>query len=40
MALSLLMLFASNSLLAAGAFRAIRERNLHIPDDVALVGLT
>jgi len=31
-------IFASNSLLAAGAFRAIRERNLHIPDDVALVG--
>ena len=31
-------LFTSNSLLAAGAFRAIRERNYRIPHDVALVG--
>lgn len=30
-------LLASNSLLAAGALQAIRERNLAIPDDVALV---
>jgi LacI family fructose operon transcriptional repressor len=30
-------LLATNSLLAAGALQAIRERNLAIPDDVALV---
>jgi LacI family fructose operon transcriptional repressor len=31
-------IFASNSLLSAGALQAIRERRLVIPDDVALVG--
>jgi LacI family fructose operon transcriptional repressor len=31
-------LFAVNSLLAAGALQAIRERNLTIPDDIALVA--
>lgn len=31
-------IFTSNSLLAAGALQAIRERGLAIPDDVALVG--
>lgn len=30
-------LFTINSLLAAGALQAIRERNLTIPDDIALV---
>lgn len=30
-------LFTTNSLLAAGALQAIRERNLTIPDDIALV---
>ena len=30
-------LFTVNSLLAAGALQAIRERNLTIPDDMALV---
>lgn len=30
-------IFTSNSLLAAGALEAIRERNLTIPDDIALV---
>ena len=30
-------LFTINSLLAAGALQAIRERNLSIPDDIALV---
>ncbi len=30
-------LLATNSLLAAGALEAIRERNLTIPDDIALV---
>jgi LacI family fructose operon transcriptional repressor len=30
-------LFTTNSLLAVGALQAIRERNLTIPDDVALV---
>ena len=30
--------FTSNSLLMAGALQAIRERQLAIPDDVALVG--
>ena len=30
-------LFTTNSLLAAGALQAIRERNLTIPDDLALV---
>jgi len=30
-------LFTVNSLLAAGALQAIRERNLSIPDDIALV---
>ncbi len=30
--------FATNSLLAAGVLQAIRERNLTIPDDVALVS--
>jgi LacI family transcriptional regulator, fructose operon transcriptional repressor len=30
--------FMSNSLLMAGALQAIRDRNLTIPDDVALVG--
>ena len=30
-------LFTVNSLLAAGALQAIRERNLAIPDDIALV---
>jgi LacI family fructose operon transcriptional repressor len=30
--------FTSNSLLTAGALQAIRERNLTIPHDVALVG--
>lgn len=29
--------FTVNSMLAAGALQAIRERNLHIPDDIALV---
>lgn len=31
-------IMAGNSLLAAGALQAIRERQLRIPDDVALVG--
>lgn len=31
-------IFTSNSLLTAGAFQAIRYRNLKVPDDVALVG--
>ncbi len=31
-------LLATNSLLAAGALQAIRERNLTIPDDIALVA--
>ena len=31
-------IFTSNSLLTAGAFRAIRDSNLSIPNDVALVG--
>lgn len=31
-------IFTSNSLLTVGAFRAIRDGNLKIPDDVALVG--
>ncbi len=30
-------IFTTNSLLAAGALQAIRERNLTIPDDIALV---
>ena len=30
-------LFTVNSLIAEGALRAIRERNLSIPDDIALV---
>jgi LacI family fructose operon transcriptional repressor len=30
-------LFTTNSLLAAGAFQAIRERHLTIPDEIALV---
>jgi LacI family fructose operon transcriptional repressor len=30
-------LFTANSLIAEGALRAIRERNLTIPDDIALV---
>jgi LacI family fructose operon transcriptional repressor len=30
-------LFTANSLIAAGALQAIRERNLNIPDDIALV---
>jgi LacI family fructose operon transcriptional repressor len=30
-------IFATNSLLAAGALQAIRERKLSIPDDIALV---
>ena len=30
-------LFTVNSLLAVGALQAIRERNLIIPDDIALV---
>src|SRR5438067_13447071 len=29
--------FTTNSLLAAGVLQAIRERNLTIPDDIALV---
>src|SRR5438067_13237911 len=29
--------FTTNSLLAAGALQAIRERNLTLPDDIALV---
>ncbi len=31
-------LFTTNSLLAAGALQAIRERNLGIPDEIALVA--
>ena len=31
-------ILATNSLLSAGALEAIRERNLAIPDDIALVG--
>jgi LacI family fructose operon transcriptional repressor len=31
-------LFTTNSLIAAGALQAIRERNLTIPDDIALVS--
>ncbi len=31
-------IFTSNSLLTAGAFQAIRDRRLKVPDDVALVG--
>jgi LacI family transcriptional regulator, fructose operon transcriptional repressor len=31
-------IFTSNSLLTAGAFQAIRDRTLKVPDDVALVG--
>ena len=31
-------IFTSNSLLTAGAFQAIRDRKLRVPDDVALVG--
>ncbi|MCA9979432.1 MAG: LacI family DNA-binding transcriptional regulator [Anaerolineales bacterium] len=31
-------LFTTNSLLTAGALMAIRERQLHIPQDIALVG--
>ncbi|MFL5704400.1 MAG: substrate-binding domain-containing protein, partial [Ktedonobacteraceae bacterium] len=30
-------LFTANSLIAAGALQAIRERNLNMPDDIALV---
>lgn len=31
-------LFTSNGLLSAGAFRAIRERNLCVPDDIAFAS--
>jgi LacI family fructose operon transcriptional repressor len=31
-------IFTSNSLLTAGAFEAIRERKLQVPNDIALVG--
>ena len=31
-------IFTSNSLLTAGAFQAIRDCNLTVPDEVALVG--
>jgi LacI family transcriptional regulator, fructose operon transcriptional repressor len=31
-------IFTSNSLLTAGAFQAIRDRRLKVPEDVALVG--
>lgn len=31
-------IFTSNSLLTAGAFQAIRDRKLKVPEDVALVG--
>jgi LacI family fructose operon transcriptional repressor len=31
-------LFTSNGLLSAGAFRAIRERNLRVPDDIAFAS--
>lgn len=31
-------LFTSNSLLTAGAFQALRDRKLNVPNDVALVG--
>jgi len=31
-------IFTSNSLLTAGAFQAIRDCNMTVPDDVALVG--
>lgn len=31
-------IFTSNSLLTAGAFQAIRDRRLKVPDDLALVG--
>lgn len=31
-------IFTSNSLLTAGAFQAIRDRKLNVPNDVALVG--
>ena len=31
-------IFTSNSLLTAGAFQAIRDCNLNVPDEVALVG--
>ena len=30
-------IFTSNSLLAAGAFQAIRDRKLKVPNDIALV---
>ncbi len=31
-------IFAYNDLVALGAFRAIREANLHVPTDISLVG--
>ena len=31
-------IFTSNSLLTAGAFQAIRDLNLNVPGDIALVG--
>ena len=31
-------IFTSNSLLTAGAFQAIRDRKMMVPDDIALVG--
>jgi len=31
-------IFTSNSLLTAGAFQAIRDRKMVVPDDIALVG--
>ena len=30
--------FAANDLMAIGSYKAIKERNLKIPDDIAVVG--
>jgi len=30
--------FASNDYMAMGAVRVLRERGLHVPDDMAIVG--